>query len=613
MGLSKSRGSLPPPVPGEPKRCFDVPPIDPKQIQYATVPVNTEPTDAVNAEQYVARSVQDTGVASESDKQMAFLAAYSEGSTITVTFYHQIKTDSYGRSTYESFSESLDPIHQNYLKINNFQMKLKEGVGFNYDQSTTQSQVNGEAVLYPYFCPFKGDMFIYQTNANKLGLFKITEPPQRLSIAGSTCHSIKFILLQWVDAEILEKLKACVVDEATFDLMTFLNGQGTLLTSDEASTIAQVKKAIEVLTHRYIADFLETKVYRTFIENACLYDPYLVEFCRKLFDCKDLPIYPEQLLPNPAFWNECFWSCLLDPEYTPERMMVTKAAKLNKAINYRTTTINALSNRCFILLDNCEIGTYTYPPFTIPKEKEWDKDVVTVPMQVRLYLSQKKVFPSALLELAKQMVTVRRIAAFYFIPIVIFLLKKLLAALTSGDQNLIYHDPDEDKKPDGGCICDCSDCIFSCRPPHFRSMPKCPGHQHHHCSFGKDCNDILLPPCGGCSTDPQPRPMMWRPNTKFILEADYRRYHRDLSKLPPKGIPMYGPGRTPIQCDHPPLPPMDPNQGCVNRVDDIFYYDEETGEIHRVDGVEGLQYVELPDGMYTPEDSVVPQDLDPIP
>lgn len=572
MSMCKSRGTLPPVCPGSAERCFDVPPIDPKQVDYSTVPVNTEPTDAVNAEKYVARSTQDLGTVSESDKQLAFLAAYTEGSTITVTFYHQIKTDSYGRSTYNVFSETLDPVHQHYLKITNFQMKLKEQMAFNYNNEATQSQVNGEAVLYPYFCPYQGDMFIYETNANKLGLFVITEPPTRLSLAGSTCHSIKFILKQWVDAEILEKLNACVEDEAAFDLQTFLNGQGTLLTSDEAQTKADVKKAIDVLTHRYIADFLETRVYRTFIENSCLYDPYLVEFCLKLFDCKDLPIYPVQLLPNPDHWNESFWSCLLDPDYTPESIMVTKAAKLNRAINYRTTTINALSNRCFILLDKCAIGTYTYPPFAIPKE--WDKEEVTVPMQVRLYLSERKVYPEALLALAKEMLTVRRIAAFYFIPILIFLLKKLLAAITSGNENILYHDPDKEDDTNNGCICDCSDCIFSCNPPHMKNMPRCPGHQIHNCAFDKGCKDILIPPCGGCTSDPFPRPVMWRPDTKFMLEADYRRYHRDLSKIPPKGIPLYGPGRTPIRCVHPPVGPMDPCQGSVNRLDDAFYYDD---------------------------------------
>ena len=575
MPMCPSRGSLPPPRPGDAKGCFDVPPIDPKQIEYGTVPVNTEPTDAINAEKYVARSVSDLGTVSESDKQLAFLAAYVEGSNITVTFYHQVKSDTYGRSTYNTFSESLDPIHQSYMKINNFQMKLKEQVAFNYNNEATQSQVNGEAVLYPYFCPYQGDMFIYQTNAEKLGLFKITEPPTRLALAGSTCHSIKFILVQWIDEEILAKLNACVVDEANFDLQTFLNGQGTLLTSDEAQTTADTKKAIEVLTHRYIADFLETQVYRTFIENACLYDPYLVEFCLKLFDCKDLPIYPVQLLPNPPHWNESFWACLLDPDYTPESIMVKTAVKLNRAINYRTTTINALANRCFIQLDKNGFGRYPYPCFYIPKE--WDKDEVTVPMQVRLYLSERKVYPSALLALAKEMLTVRRIAAFYYIPILIFLLKKLLAALTSGNASIILQDPEEDDSGNNGCLCDCSDCIFSCNPPHMKNMSKCPGHRVHHCSFSKDCNEILLPPCGGCNTDPFPLPKMWREDTQWLLEEEYyRMYHRDLSKIRPKGMPVYGPGRTPIGCVHPPEPPCpcpESMNNSVNNLDNANSYD----------------------------------------
>ena len=579
MPMCPSRGSLPPVDPEDPNRCFDVPPIDPKQIQYGTVPVNTEPTQAINAEKYVARSVQDTGVASESDKQLAFLAAYVEGSNITVTFYHQIKSDAFGRSAQNTFSETLDPIHQNFLKINNFQMKLTEQVAFNYNNDATQSQVNGTAVLYPYFCPYQGDMFIYQTNANKLGLFKITEPPTRLALAGSTCHTIKFILLQWVDADILERLNACVVDEANFNLQTFLNGQGTLLTSDEAQLQADTKKAIEVLTHRYVADFLETKVYRTFIENACLYDPYIVEFCMKLFDCKDLPIYPVQLLPNPPHWGESFWACLLDPDYTPESIMVKTAVKLNRQITYRTTTINALSNRCYIQLDKYGCGRYPYPCFYIPKE--WDKDEVTVPMQVRLYLSEKKVYPSALVALAKEMLTVRRIAAFYYIPILIFLLKKLLAALTSGQESIIYHDPDEDDSQSGTCICDCSDCIFSCNPPHMKNMPRCPGHRVHHCNFGKDCNEILLPPCGGCNTDPFPFPALWRPDAKWINEEDYyRMYHRDLSKIRPKGMPIYGPGNTPINCIHPPCNPPPcpgPCPDTLNNLDCPNSYEDDAG------------------------------------
>ena len=599
MGMAKSRGVLPRPDCSKPKHCFDVPPIDPKQVDYSTVPVNVEPTDVVNAEQYVARTVSDLGTVSEEDQKLALLSTYSEGSVITVTFYHQQASQNYGRSTYNTFSESLDSIHQNYLKINNFQMKLKDAVAFNYNSEATQSQVTGEAILYPYFCPYQGDMFIYETRANKLGLFKITEIPQRLSISGATCHSIKFMLYTWVTDDILTKLNDCVTDEAYFDLQTFLNGQGALISSDELELQKKAEKAVDVLTHRYIADFLEKRIYRSFIENACLYDPYLVEFCLKLFDCKDLPIYPQQLVPNPEHWTESFWYSLLDPDYTPPSIVVSRAVKLNKAINYRTTKINALSNRCFIQLDKSLIATYNYPPFLIPKK--WDKDEITVPMQIRLYFDQRKVYPSALLELANQMLSVRRVAAFYFIPIVIFLLKKMLSGLKSGNSNIIYKDPEEPKN-DNTCVCDCSDCIFSCNPPHMKNMIKCPGHQHHSCSFDKRCNTIFIPPCGGCSSDPAAYPLLYRRTSRYFIEDDYRRYHREISKIPPKRIPMYGPGRTPIHCDHPPVPPMDPNQESCNKVDDMFYYDEDDGSIKDVSGVNGIEFVNLRDNDYDPSD-----------
>ena len=565
MGMAKSRGSLPPPKPHDPRKCFDVPGIDPKEIEFAEVPIELKPQDSLNAEAYVARSTSDLGTMSEDDKQNASVLAYMEGSAITCTFYTQLTSDSYGRSTYNTYSESIDQVHQRYRKIINFQMKLKDEVKYSYDQEATKSTVEGEAVLYPFFCPYKGDMFIYQTNTNKLGLFKITEPPTRLAISNSTCHEIKFILITWVTDDVLARLESYVDDVVYFDLDSFLASGGAFLTADEKKLTDDVEKAIAVLTHHYVADYFERKVYHTFIENACLYDPYVVEFCLTLFDLEDLPEYPVQLKPDPACWKESFWYMLLDPDYTPEEIVIWRAVKLNNAINYRTTTINALANRCFIQLDRRVHGTHAYPPFVLPKK--FDEEDVTVPMQVRLYLSERKIYPNALLALANEMLTVRRVAGFYYIPIVIFLLKLLLKGLKDNNANIIYHPADEDdNKNKDQCCGDCSDCIFACNPPHIKMMPRCPGHRMHSCSFDANCNVMYLPPCGGCKSDPEPYPYMYSPDSAYDgcapigQEVPKPRGGRGvkyatLDRIPPKKIPPFGPGPTPIPCPHPPLPP----------------------------------------------------------
>ena len=562
MGMSRTGGALPPPKPHDPERCFQTPTIDPKEIEFAEVPIHLNPQEQLNAENYVQRSASDLGTISEDDKDNAAVLAYIEGSAITCTFYTQLTSDSYGRSTYNTFSETIDQVHQRYRKIKNFQMKLKDSVQFSYNLETTQSGVEGQAVLYPFFCPYKGDMFIYETNTNKLGLFKITEAPTRLAINASTCHEIKFILITWVTDDILKTLESYVDDVVYFELNSFLASGGAFLTADEEVMIDDVKKAIAVLKHHYVANFFEDKIYRTFIENACLYDPYIVEFCLTLFDVGDTPCYPVQLKPDPPHWKESFWYMLLDPEYTPEVLVIWKAIKLNNAINYRTTTINALANRCFIQLDKKVHGTHAYPPFKIPKK--FDEEDVTVPMQVRLYLNDHKVYPNALLKLADEILKMRRVAAFYYGPIVIFLLKLLLKALESGDSNIIYHSPEEEKKDDGmGCSGDCKDCIFSCNPPHLKFMPRCPGHMRHQCSFDGDCNVMYVPPCGGCRTDPEPYPYMYNPNSpagypppgRFPKPGDPRyAHHIPIQYIPPKGIPEFGPGAAPIPCIHPPLP-----------------------------------------------------------
>lgn len=565
MAMSKSRGTLPAPDRRNPRKCFDVPPIDNDKVEYTRVPVNTDPIAALSAEEYVKRSVSDLGVDTKDGTDMALLSQYIEGSIITCTFYTQLSSDSYGRSTYNTFSESVDPIHQNYRKIINFQMKLKDEVNFSYSAENTQSSVQGEAVLFPYFCPQQGDMFIYQATSDKLGLFKITAPPERHTIQFGTCHSIKFILITWVTDEILSKLNACVSDVAYFNLSYFLGSKGSFLSSDESEMINEVSKAIHVLTHRYVADFLEQKIYRTFIENACLYDPYIVEFCLRLFDCQDLPIYPVQLKPHPKHWTESFWHMLLDPDYTPEEIVVKMAMKLNYGVTYRTTGVTALTNRCFIELEKGCFGVKPYPPFVIPTK--FDPAEITVPMQVRLYLSDRMVFPTALLALAKEMLSVRRISAFYFIPIVIFLLKKLLKALETGNKSIIYQEPEPEKQT--GCICDCSDCIFNCNPPHLKYMPRCPGHAHHQCSFRGDCNSIYIPPCGGCNTDARPYPSIYSPSSEKeamdipedIRLSEIRKLGFDIGNVPMPKQPEYGP-KPPIHCIHPvvhlPNPPFPP-------------------------------------------------------
>ncbi len=568
MSMISSRGSLQPPNPEDPQHCFDLPTIDKKEVKGGTVQLNTSPQQALDLEKYVARSTSDLGIVPGNDARITKLLAYVEGSAITVTFYTQLVSDSWGRSASNSFSESLDSVHQKYRKINGFQMKLTDQVSYGYNAQETQSMVNGEAVLYPYFCPYQGDMFVYQASSTKLGLYKITEPPTRLSIEAETCHTIRFSLVTWLDDEMLAKLNACVVDEATFELTSYLNSKGAFLSSDAANLMNDTKKAIATLTHYYMSEFLERDIYRTFIEDACLYDPYIVEFNLKLFESSDFPIYPMQLVPNPKHWRESFWYMLLDPDYTPESIVIKTALRLHYGVTYRDVDVNPLINSCFIQLQDRDVYKgHPYPPFIWPTE--FDEEQVTLPMQVRLYLDSRQVYPYALLKLAKEMLVVRRKAGFYYIPILIFLLKKLLAALLNGNADIIYAKEPEDNHDNGGCDENCDDCIFGCHPPHLRKVTRCPAHARLGCTFTRDCNTIYIPPCGGCASDnvsyptlPDRCPPPCPPRFADIRKVPQQMNGWTTNAIPPQGIPPYGP-KPPVPTGCPPVPPhVNPPPHC---------------------------------------------------
>lgn len=467
MPMSKANGSLRKPKnpkqPGDNTSCFAVPPSEQPEVDSSAI-VNPSVSEVLNNAPYVvAAHKSDNTVASTSKTAYDIVSAqYSAGMAITVTFYHHINNDATARSFFNDLSFQQSKVHVALMKIHNFQMKLKDSVSFSYEGSKTKSQVTGEAVLYPYFCPWVGDAFIYEVQLGVYGLFKITDPPTRLTIKDMTGHEIKFILVGYLTQEQIDYLDDCVVDERYFNLQRYITGEGALLSSDEATTLSEVDTAIEKLSKYYVSEFYEKYIYRTFIENPCLYDPYIVEFIKQVFDYKYLRSYPTQLVPSPEWWSRSFWARLLDPATVPDEVLINKCYRILKGVHYRTAGINALTNRCYIRLH--PRGRHNYPPFNIPTE--YDPSTRTIQMQILLYLAEGKVRPKVLLELVDNILTCKRLARFYFIPILIFLLKKLQGILTTGTGGIIVNEPNNNP-----CDMNCKDCVYCCSCDRKPTLP----------------------------------------------------------------------------------------------------------------------------------------------
>ena len=474
----------------ENKDCMVVPPSEVQEVVTQTVDVIT-PGDILDSRDYVSDTVAAKSTMSESSEIAKAIAAYSAyGSNITVTFYHALNADTMQRTWQTDFSQSLDNVHYSYLRIKNFQMKLTESMQYSYETSETRSQLIGSAILYPNFCPNQGDLFIYQVDETHLGLFRIYEAPERMSIKASTVHQIKFILMAFLTPEQLQKLNDCVEDEVIFNLERYLNDAGALLTSGEADTLGLANSALNTLLNYYCSEFYENRIYNTFIESECLYDPYIVEFITRIIPLDKMKGYPTQLVPDPINWKRCFWYKLLDPSTVPDEVLISNCFRVLKEVNYRTVGINALANRCYIAVMND--GKHPYPPFRIPNN--YDDKTQTLPMQIKLYFDQGKVRPAILFDLASKILSSSRRAQFYYIPIIIFLLQKLIGAMENGS-DIIYN---EDKQQDnaGDCMSGCMNCIYSCNP-YAAEKKLCPGTLVCDCHF----KDEYIPENGGSIND----------------------------------------------------------------------------------------------------------------
>lgn len=437
MALAKSGGTIKKKISGD-----QVPPSTDPEITTNEVVVHPTPVETLASEVYIKNTIDGLNVIEEPSPTLAILAQYATGSTIQVTWYHHMNTETFGRSFESDISLALDNAHYCLLKINNFEMKLTDSINFEYNTGDVTSAIAGSAIVYPYFVPYQGDLFLYEVEPGHIGLFKVAEAPTRLSIREGTYHRITFVLVAWHTPEWNTKLEACVEDVAYFDVNRFLTTKGSLLSSDEKYLQTDIAKWIGVLTTYFCENFYDKRIFQTFVEDPTTkeeipYDPYLVEFISRIIPISNMPGYPNQLVSDPLHWKRSLWFQLLDPEMVPNEILISKVKCLIHKVTYRTTRINALTNRPYIELTLEEDNVYSYPPFELPEEYNTDPENITVPEQVKLYIVEHKVHPAHLIDLCKSIFTKTREEQYYYIAVLLFLLKKTHAALRSGATNVI--------------------------------------------------------------------------------------------------------------------------------------------------------------------------------
>lgn len=430
MGLSKRSGSL----------SMTSSPVENKYVD-TSVNIRPSPDKDLSARNYVRDTVSSQSAVNllKYPDAVNMLKAYIAGPQITVTFYHQYTNTVTDQSNVNDLAIGLDPVHLSYQKICNFVMNVKAQLDFSYINEQNTSRVVGEAIILPGFTPSNGDLFLYEIDRQRMGLFKVNQAPTRLSIKNGTCHSISFELMKVTDAKDIALLEQGVREVSYYNLQRFLTEPGALLKSEEVLILEDIDKIYYILYEYYQATFFDRSIYRSFIRPDKVYDPYIVEFIMKTVDSSISNNYPQQLMSKPLNFHKTIWNKLIMPDAVPWNLYVDTLAVDIYRVSFRTVATNVLVNRQFLICTDT-LDQYSFTEaYVLPNLQDLvSEDFDDFTTLLYNYFEHGNINPNLLLNLAEAYLTLTDQEQFYRIPIYMWLLTKIKNSILSGTNDIKY-------------------------------------------------------------------------------------------------------------------------------------------------------------------------------
>ena len=296
------------------------------------------------------------------------------------------------------------------------------------------SEVRGTGVTYPGFNPVVSDFFLYELEPGKLALFKIDTTPNRLSIRTGTCHEIAFILDRFLDSNDIEQIKLRVSDEAWFDKQNYLNGEASLIMYDDWALIHECEKRIGILHDFYMDKFWNEGEYQSFLRPDGVYDPYLIRFYRSIFSVNDVGRLPQQYMRNLKNSQFTILEKIKAPKEVPWEILHDKCT-VSVMENYmRDVYVSPLINRPYLVVDkSLDITKDDVEYYIVGDVSGIDSSGYDNFQKILCaYLNNEVINSEMLLTEESNYLYWSDIEQFYKIPIIIYLMKKVVQGIRLG-------------------------------------------------------------------------------------------------------------------------------------------------------------------------------------
>lgn len=252
------------------------------------------------------------------------LIAYVEGAPWTVNYYSQIVSK---HNDLKDLDTGQPDIYQQYNKIVGLELRVTSPLTESHDTESAITTVTGSAYIYPTLIPNVGDVFVASTGHGREGIFRLSQV-ERKSFNKESVFQVEYDLLTFVDADPdrYTLLNNKAIRTYYFNKDRLIQGLNPNVLEPEHNAIQDINYLFSDICSYYFKTFYNRE-HSTLIlpgQDTKVYDSYLVNYLLKILDTTSAPEVKfikalnterEKYLNQPTIWNILLERDLADIDY----------------------------------------------------------------------------------------------------------------------------------------------------------------------------------------------------------------------------------------------------------------------------------------------------------
>lgn len=215
------------------------------------------------------------------------LLTHIEGSPWKVLYYQQALASS-DELTPQQMGK--DAVYQQYIEIADLEIRVTDALSQQQDSESNWMSVTGSATLYPPMIPNVGDMFLGDIGDGREGVFSILST-NRLTILKESCYQIEYTLVDYSTPQRRADFSKKTIKRTHFVKRLLEHGEDPIIVNEDYHQYLSLGEYQSSLTSKFFGEFYSRSAATLSVpdQSVLTYDPFVVKAVQSFMDTHDHP------------------------------------------------------------------------------------------------------------------------------------------------------------------------------------------------------------------------------------------------------------------------------------------------------------------------------------